>query len=312
MAYRGRPRFVEGLRWLRSDGKPNFSNRVYRVESDLERLATRPPQTTSSTTPLLKAIEKMYEKNIRSLVVVEGSGSYEGMLLAEHVVSFLGGGEKYDIVVNNFDNDLYKALNAPISIIYEKEYPRIDTRLKLTQVIQTMIEHGLTILPVVDKDNSVYGVISEHDIVSLLSEKNTGVSSKEVMSSNIVAVESEASLREAMSVMIRTGLRAVFVENEAGQIVGTLSLKSILSLIGSHRVFSHIRRGYVEDFTSIRVKEATRYGTLKANEDADVGDVASEMVDRGLSIALVVGEDETPVGMITEHDVFYALALPLE
>ena len=309
--YRGRPRFIEGIRWLRSDGKPNFSNRVYRVESDLERLSIRPVYTTSPTAPLLNAVEKMYTANIRSLVVVSGSNRYEGMLLAEHVIDLLGGGEKYDMVINSFDNDFYKVIKAPVSIVFDKNYPYLDKKLRLTDALQTMIENGINVVPVVDDDHYVYGIISEHDIVALLAGKRTGALVRDIANPSVPTIESEASLREAMRLMNRTGLRAIFVRNEIGQIVGTIRGKDIIASLGSHKAFSFIKKGYIDDFTSEPVKEFSRFNALKVREYEDVGNAASLLIENDTPVALVVDDSEDVKGMLTEHDLFYALSFPL-
>lgn len=309
--YRGRPRFIEGIRWLRSDGKPNFSNRVYRVESDLERLSIRPVYTTSPTAPLLNAVEKMYTANIRSLVVVSGSNRYEGMLLAEHVIDLLGGGEKYDMVINSFDNNFYKVIKAPVSIVFDKSYPHLDKKLRLTDALQTMIENGINVVPVVDDDHNVYGIISEHDIVALLAGKRTGALVREIANPSVPTIESEASLREAMRLMNRTGLRAIFVRNEIGQIVGTIRGKDIIASLGSHKAFSFIKKGYIDDFTSEPVKEFSKFNALKVREYEDVGNAASLLIENDTPVALVVDDSENVKGMLTEHDLFYALSFPL-
>lgn len=307
-----RPRFVEGLRWLRSDGKPNFSSRVYRVESDLERLATRPVVMVTPTTPILKALEAMVEYDIRSVVVADSKRKYHGMMLSEHVVDYLGGGERYNLLVNSFENDFYKAINAPVSLIHERDYPAIEVEATLTRLLEFMMREGLSITPVLDNQGLVYGIVSEHDIVRLISQKHTGVPVGDVMTPSIPTVESEASLREAMVILIRTRLRGVFVSNEVGQVLGLITSKDIAKYIGSHKAFNHVKKGYVEDFTSVPVKELARYNIVRVKPDTDVGDLAWVMIEKKEPMVLVVDSDDTPAGMVTEHDVFYALALPVK
>ncbi len=305
------PRRIEGYRILRSDGKPNFTNRVYRVEKDMELLARRPPITATSTTPVIDALEKMYKHNVRSLIITHSSNLYEGVLLVEHLIDYLGGGELHDIVINRLDNDFHKAMNEPIKTIMDRDYMYVYTDYKLPEVISTMVENDLSLVPVLRKDKTLYGVISEHDIVNLLAEKRTGVRAREIMSTNIVTVESMDPLITAFNVMVRTKLRRVFVKNEVGQIVGVINANKIIEYFGSHQAYKNIRKGYLEDALSIPIKELMGYNVIRVGPDEDMGDVASKMLIENVG-AVIVSEDDKDIGMITEHDVFFVLAVPLE
>ncbi len=303
-------RRIEGYRFLRSDGKPNYTNRVYRVEKDMELLATRPPVVAQPTTPIIEAIERMYEKDVRSLVVVTGSEFYDGMLLAEHIISYLGGGELHDIVVNRYDDDIYKSMNEQLKAIMEREYPHALTTDSLPNVITLMFDKDLSLLPVLTRDKRVYGVISEHDIVELLSEKHTGVKAEEIMSSSIVSVESMDPLLSALRVMSRTGLRRVFVRNEAGQIIGVINARMIIEYYGSHKAYNYVKKGFLTETVSIPVRDLMRYHVVRVDPKDDLGEVASKMLSENVG-AVIVSSGESDIGMITEHDVFYALAVPI-
>ncbi len=308
----GFKRRVEGYRVLRSDGKPNFSNRVYRVEKDLEVLSTRPVVTATPTMPLIEALETMYNKDVRSLVVIDSEERYNGMLLVEHILSFLGGGDLYDIVVNRYNNDFYKSMNIPVSDIMDRDYPLVDTSLSFPELISIMVENDLNIVPVVHKDGKVYGVISEHDIVRLLAEKRTGVKAEDIMSDNIITVDMSASLFEANRTMTRTRVRRVFLNNEANQIIGALTAKKIIEYFGSHEAFKYVKKGFLEDVLSIPVKNLGIFRIYEVSPEDDVGDVASKMLEENIGAVLVRDRKrDSYVGMILEKDVFYALAIPL-
>ena len=304
--YRG----VGGYRFLRSDGKPNYANRVYRVERDMEFLSSHPPITGKSTTPVIEAFEKMYEKNVRSLIITGGNEVYEGALLVEHLMSYLGGGEYYNIVLNKYDDDFHKTMNEPVRTIFSRDYAYVNIWYKLPEVISVMVENDLFILPVLRKDRTVYGVISEHDIVSILSEKHTSVKAKEIMSSTIVSVESMDPLLNALRVMCRTGLRRVFVKNEVGQLIGVLNANTIVKYYGSHLAYKYMKKGFLTDTTSIPVKDLMLYRVVRVDSESDIGEISSKMIEEDIGAVIVEDEGED-AGMITEHDIFFALAVAI-
>jgi len=305
-----RKRFVEGFRELRSNGKPNFSNRVYRVESDLERIATRPVVTGTPTMPFIEAVKRMYAQGVRNLVITEGSSNrYLGMFLVEHMLSYLGGGELYSLVVNRYQSDFHRSLNTPVGELLDRNYPTISSSARLTELLALMIDRGLNIVPVVTKENTIYGVVSEHDIVRLLAEKHTGLLARDIMSRHIITVDTGAPLIEAIEVMVRTGLRVVFLRNEAGQIVGVLNAGAIVRFFGSNEAFRYVNKGFLEEALSVESRHVGVFKIHSVNPSDDIGVVAAKMLDENLGAVLVEDEGKY-TGMIVKRDVFYALALP--
>ena len=304
-------KFVEGFRGLRSNGKPNFSNRVYKVKSDLERIAVRPVVTGTPTMPFIEALKRMYSRGVRSLVITEGSSNkYLGMLLVEHVLSFLGGGELYNLIVNRLHSDFHKSLSTPVHELFDPDYPTISAGVKLAELLAFMIDRDLSIVPIVTRENTVYGVISEHDIVRLLAEKRTGTLARDIMSTHIITVDTRAPLIEAVKVMTRTGLRRVFLRNEVGQIVGVLNADAIVRFFGSNEAHKHVNKGFLEEALSIESRYLGVFRLHSVRPNDDVGMVAAKMLDENLG-AVLVEDNGKYVGMIVERDVFYALALPV-
>ncbi|MCI4396932.1 MAG: CBS domain-containing protein [Thermoprotei archaeon] len=305
----GSSRRFEGYRALRSDGKPNFSDRIYRVEGDMERLARKPAIGVSQSTPIKEALAKMNTEKVRSLVISRGE-TYEGILLAENILDYMGGGELYNIVINRYEGNFFKCLEEPVKSIAEKNYPFVYTNSKLNEVIEKMIQNRVSILPVLHKDGRVFGVISEHDIVELLVEKRTGVTVGE-LSSPIISIHTYDPIIEAMRKIVSLGIRQIYVRNEVEQIVGSVGVKRIIEYFSSNEVYRWVKKGYLTEANSAQVREVTSFSTLKLPETMDVGEAAREMLNAGTSTALVSNGSEE-IGMITEHDVFYALSFPVK
>ncbi len=298
----------EGIRWLRSDGKPNFSNRLYRREGELEILATRPVYYVSPTTPVGEAIDTMYEKNVRVLPVAKPSDRMlEGLVTASRVVEYLGGGELHKIVVERHQGSIYGALSEPVSSIMDPHPVVATTHEKLSKVLERMVIEGVGVVVVVEPDGRLYGVITEHDIVRRLVEKKVGVTVGEVMSRNVVTINVEATLLDAARTMIKYSFRRLPVVSSEGVVKGMITAKDIIRFFGSHEAYKHAVSGRMEDAMKVSVNEVMRSDYYTISPDADVGDAATEMMDKGVSSLLVV-EDDRLKGIITERDVLYALA----
>lgn len=302
------PRRFEKYRWLRSDGKPEFSSRVYRVEGDLERLAKRPAITISQISPVREALERMNTHRVRSLVVTSGK-KFDGLLLAENIIDYLGGGELYNIALNKYEGNFFHSLEEPIkSLVGSKNlYAYVDS--KLSEIVEIMLDNKASIVPILFKDETIYGIISEHDIVELLMEKRTGVKVEEI-TSQIISISTLDPLQEAMRRMVSLGIRQIFLRNETEQIIGSLDLKRIIKYFASSEAYRWVKKGYLTEANSIPASSLASFNILRITSSLDVGEVAKELLNAGVSSALVT-KDSEDIGMVTEHDIFYALALPI-
>ncbi|PVU68336.1 signal transduction protein, partial [Acidilobus sp. SCGC AC-742_M05] len=90
-------RKAEVYRYLRVDAEPNWSQRVREKEGEIMAIASRPPVTITFTSPIISAVELMYKRRIRGLVVVDARGALKGAVTAMDFIGYLGG-SSYNIV----------------------------------------------------------------------------------------------------------------------------------------------------------------------------------------------------------------------
>jgi CBS domain-containing protein len=302
------PRRPEGIRWLRSDGKPNFSDRIYRKEGEAKLLARRPVYTTTKTTTILGLLEDMARYNVRAMpVVVPNKETLEGMVTVMDAANYLGGGELYEIIVKRHGGNIYSALlKEHVSSIMNPNPVYVTVEAKLSEILEVMVVKNVGVVPVVYSDGSLWGIITEHDLVEHLAEKSVGRKVAEVMTENVVTVNVNASLKEALKTMVKYGVRRLpIVEN--GRVWGMITAKDVVKFFGSHEVFNFVESGNIEEALSTPVKVVGVNDYVTIEPDADVGEAAKKMMDSGVSSLLVV-ENGQLRGIVTERDILYALA----
>jgi len=302
------PRRPEGIRWLRSDGKPNFSDRIYRSEKDAKILARRPVYTTTKTTTILGAAEEITRYNVRALPVVSPSQEkLEGIITATDLVNYFGGGELFNIVVNRHKGNIYSALlKEHVASVMNPNPVFITTRETLASIIETMVTKNVGVLPVVFEDMTLWGIITEHDLVEHLAEKTVGRKVEEVMTKSVITIDSKASIKDAAETMIKYGIRRLPIIEE-GKVWGMVTAKDVVRFFGSHDVFRYIEGDSVEEALKAPVKLVGLSGYATINPDADVGDAATLMREKGVSSLLVI-QDGQLAGIITERDILFAIA----
>ena len=305
------PRRPEGIRWLRSDGTPNWSQRVASVRSDVVELASRPPIKISASATILEAAEAIASHRVRGLVLADAKGLLKGVLMATDIVNYLGGGEYYSIITNRYSGNLFRALRDErvSSIANPSPFYALKTD-SLLDIIKLMVIEGVGFLPIVNDEGVVYGVITEHDIVHAHSlEAYVGVRVGEIASRNIVVAGIEDPIKKAAELMIKHGFRRLPVVGEDGSIKGLLTAKDYVEFFGSHRAFDFVVSGDIEEVLKVPVYEVMKPGVITINEDADVSEAARTMRDHGVSSLIVVDNEGNATGIVTERDLLTALVL---
>lgn len=302
----------EGIRWLRSNGKPNFSERIRRKEGDAKLIARRPVYTTTRNTTIMGVAEDLYRYRVRALpVVVPEIYVVEGMITNMDIVNYLGGGEYYNIVTKRHKDNIYSALlKEYVSSIMNPSPQLVYTWSNLLDIVEAMVVNKIGILPVVDRDGVLWGIISEHDIVQHIAEKHVGRRVEEVMSTNVIALSRDSSVKKVSEVMVKYNIRRVpLLEDDT--VWGIITAKDIVGFIGSHNVFKYSRSSSLSEVLDLAASILASRDIYTVSPNADVGEAATIMKEKQTSSLFVV-EEEKLVGIITERDVLFAIAITPE
>jgi len=104
----------------------------------------------------------------------------------------------------------------------------VDTNLAAACEIMWNADCG--ILPVVDRDDNVVGVITDRDICIAVSTRGrlaSDISARDVMSGNVFACRPDTDIRDALETMRTQKVRRLVVAKPDGKIAGVLSLDDI-------------------------------------------------------------------------------------
>ena len=300
----------EGIRYLRADGTPEWRHWIPPREGETAYIASKPPVTIPPQSTILEATELIYGKKVRGLILADPArGHLQGLLTAMDLVNYLGGGEYYNIVVNRHKGNIYSALRNEYVQSIANPTPLFVTRLEpLDTVVRLMAENGIGIIPVVYEDGTVYGVITEHDIVKHVSGKPLKVKVGEIATKQIITINIESTLKDAANKMIQFGFRRLPVLSQEGsEIRGVVTAKDFVSFFGSHNAFKELSSTNIEDILKTRIYEIMQPGIYTINENADIGEAAMAMQDNKTNTLFVTNNDGEIVGLITERDILLAL-----
>ena len=103
----------------------------------------------------------------------------------------------------------------------------------VNRVAELMDKHGLGGIIVTTKEEKPLGIITERDLVGRVLAKNVkpdSVKAKEVMTSPLITIEPDETIKEAARRMSRLNIRRLGVVYR-GQLIGVLSSKDVLAVV---------------------------------------------------------------------------------
>ncbi len=272
-------------------------------EGEILAIAKRKVITIAPTTPIYEAIKIMGKEGFRRLPITDaGTQALEGTITATDMINYLGGGEKFHIIQQKFEGNIFKAINGSIRLIMNPNVISISAYSKISDAIKLMKEKRVGGLPVVDEKKRVKAIITERDITNLFADKMSGVSVAELMSEEVVTALPKTSIHEAEKLMSTQGFRRLPIIAD-GKVVGIITAMDVMRFFGSGEVFKHLRSGTIGQVLSTPTLQIATKDVSMIEPEADIGQAAKLMHSRNIG-ALPVVKNQKIVGIITERDFF--------
>jgi tRNA nucleotidyltransferase (CCA-adding enzyme) len=112
--------------------------------------------------------------------------------------------------------------------ILVSEIVTISPEATVQQAVETLITHGVSGLPVVDRNGKIVGVISELALLEIVYEPDIGGQPiSGYMTKDVISVEPSAPITRIADLFILHRIRRIFVVQE-GKLVGLISRRDIL------------------------------------------------------------------------------------
>ena len=291
-------------RTLRGEGEVRLKTHPSKKhESEILQIARSQVVMMSPTTPIYDAIQMMTRKGFRRIPIANpGTKLLEGIVTASDIIDYLGGGEKFQIIRQKYDGNIFKAINEAIRLIMTQKVISIKASAKINEAIDLMTQKNLGGLPVVDDEKHLKAVITERDIASLFADKISGVTVAQLMSEKVVTALPRTTIFEAERSMVTQGFRRLPIISE-GKVTGIITSMDIIRFFGSGKVFDYLRSGTIIQVLNTPALDIATKQVSTIEPSADVGKAAKIMQEKDLGAVPVV-KDGKLVGIITERDFF--------
>ncbi len=289
----------------RDRGPVEFGSKLHEEQGEVMDIASKDVKTISSGLQIKNATEKMVEEGFRRLPVTDpGTGKLKGLIVTRDIVDFLGGGDKHNIIKNKHSGNFLSAINDSSEIIMNKNPPYVTTKSTISETAKVLRDEGVGGVPIIDDNEKVVGVVSENDLTDYMpSPANAKV--RNFMSQNVVTLEPDVFLNEAMEKMISKGFRRIPIVSN-GELEGIITSVDILNYFGKGKIFENMSTENATEAMHVEIKEIMTKDPISVSPEEDIGEVANKMKKVGYS-GLPVTENDELVGIITERDIVEAL-----
>jgi CBS domain-containing protein len=230
----------------------------------------------------------------------------DGIISAKDILNYLGGGEKFKIVEEKFNRDIYKALGSSINSIINIRPIIGNTTASLPDLMALMAKHDIGMLPLLNKDATIWGVLSERHLFRLFEENQMFVRVFEIMTKPLITLDSKSTLLDAMKIMIKNDIRRIPIIKE-GNLWGIVTVKDIIRFLASPYVDEAIAKGLSDYLFNTNISKIATMNPKTVSPEVDLSDAVKTMNSFNVG-SLIVMISGRPVGILTERD--FLLKLP--
>ena len=131
-------------------------------------------------------------------------------------------------------------LSQKIGSIAEKDYVTLSEDTLVGEAAKVMRDKDVSSVLVSSKNsNEAVGIVTERDIIYRVVAQSKGpfkITLKEIMTSPLISVPEEETIKDAILLMRRKHIRRLGVKKADGKIIGTVTLMSIVGNVPSDKV----------------------------------------------------------------------------
>lgn len=186
------------------------------LDSPIESAMSSPVFTIALQAEAGEAILAMQENHLRHLVVVDAQGVMRGILSRTDLALHCGVGP-------------FMRLRS-VGEVLGGGFLSIPGNLPLSEAARSMAERGCD-AAIVEGPDCPLGILTERDVLRMIANRDTQVSSCKAASHPLQTISSARSLLDARQMLVEGHFRHLGVTGSNGALIGLLSLNEILELI---------------------------------------------------------------------------------
>ncbi|MDD1671771.1 MAG: CBS domain-containing protein [Methanomicrobiales archaeon] len=288
-------------------GPVNFESRIARQEGEIMAIASHDVVSVAPTTSIIGAVKTMTECGFRRLPITDpGTRKLRGIVTAGDIIDLMGGGNKYNLVQVKHNGNLLAAINESVREIMTTDVMTVPDSARIHDAVDIIVHHKIGGLPIINSGGILSGIVTEKDVMKVLSTEKSLLAVKEIMSTALKVTNPDSPIGMATREMIRHRFRRLPVVKD-DVLFGIVTNSDIVRYLGSGKVFNKLVTGDIGEVMGLPVRTLISGALHTTTPDQNINDAARNMLEKGIG-ALPVIEDTRLVGLVTEFDLVKAFA----
>ncbi len=286
-------------------GPVGFKSRISDHKGEIMAIATRDVITAQATTPIIQAVEIMTHEGFRRLPVVDaGTRRLRGIVTASDIIDFMGGGDKYNLVQVKHRGNFLAAINESLREIMSQQVITIRDIASIEDAVDIIMNRNVGGIPIVDGDGNLQGIVTERDVMKVLTTENSRLTVEDVMNTSVRVARPDSPVEKVCRDMVRYRFRRLPVVTD-DVLCGIITATDIIGYLGKGQAFERLITGDAAEVMGEPVRTLLSGELYTTTPDKNIHDTAIEMMQRRVG-ALPVIEDSHLIGLITEYDLVKA------
>ena len=305
------------LRKSMDRGSVEHESRVSEREGDIMTLAKKEVISVPPTTSIIEAAEKMVTHKFRRLPVTDpGSEKLLGILTAMDILNFLGGGDKFNIVEEKYEDNFLAAINESVREIMTRDVKFMTHKDSINDCINLMVDTNIGALPIIDDNHRVVGIITERDFALAMAGVLTDEVVKDFMTTKVITTTPGTPIEGASKIMVRNKLRRIPIvgkakidtpaHGEKEELEGIVTSNDVLKFFGENKLFSKMESNSGLEVLATKVSEIMEDNVTTVEPLTRLGDLCEILKENDIGGVPVVKNREL-LGVITESDILRAI-----
>jgi len=254
------------------------------------------PPIVSVRDKLVEAFKKVNTRGIGRVIVT--NESIEGIISTRDLLTFVTerceeGCDRGDIFAL-IEKQVTQVMTPRPVYAYEDD--------DVMDALTLMVARNFGALPVLNREKKVSGIVTERELLLIFQDLDELFPVKKFMTKKVSTVYEDVPVFEAVKLMIRRGFRRLPIVDDQNKVKGIITAADALKLFTKAVVKSD-----PDMFFSKKVSQVATKDVLTIDPEKSINEAASTMIMKKVGSLLVLKEDGTVGGIITERDLIIAL-----
>lgn len=303
------------LRKSMNRGSVEQETKIHDKQGEIMKIASKDVISIPPSKSIKDTAKVMMEHQFRRLPITDpGSGKLLGIVTVMDILDFFGGGDKFNIIENKYQDNFLAAINEPVREIMSRDVVCLSDKSSIKEVVDTMLASQIGALPLVDADNKLSGIVTERDLALGLAGEMDDRYAQDYMATKVFTTTPGTPIESACKIMVRNGLRRIpivggeaDISNAAKKLLGIATSTDLIRFFNTKEFFDNLNSNAASEILEkTKLSEIMVKDSITVEPEDSISEICELFKVSNIGGVPVV-KDDAVIGIITERDILRAI-----